>query len=42
MVTMEKSPTVQERGETHGVNLGLIHLETREGTDKIKFHREQI
>lgn len=32
----------QERGITCCVNLGVIRLQTREGTDKLKFHREQV
>jgi hypothetical protein len=39
MVTMEKYPTAQKRGQTCGVNLGIIHLEMKK-LDKTKFHRK--
>ena len=41
MATAGKYCTAQRRGKTCCVNLGVIHLETREGSDKTKFHREQ-
>lgn len=42
MVTMGKYPIAERRSQTCHVNLEVIHLEMREETDKIKFHREQI
>lgn len=32
---------VLEKGQTWGVNLGVSHLEMRNGTDRIKFHRSK-